>query len=416
MRQSDLFTKTRKEAPADEIAKNAQLLIRGGFVHKEMAGVYSFLPLGLRVLNKIAHIIRDEMNKAGGQELLMSSFHPKENWLATGRWDSMTDLYKVADSSGREVALGPTHEEIIVPIMREYISSYKDLPRSAYQIQNKFRMELRAKAGILRGREFIMKDLYSFHANQEDLDTYYDIMTKVYQNVYDRAGIGDETYLTLASGSSFSKYSHEFQTLTDSGEDNIHVCEKCKVAVNGEILSEQSTCPNCKGPLEPKKAVEVGNIFKLGTKYSDPFALTYKNEAGVNVPVIMGCYGIGLGRLLGTIVEKLSDEKGIVWPAAVSPFDVHVVSLAKEGEENVSGRAEELIAKLEGAGYEVLYDDRDLRPGEKFADADLIGIPLRVVVSTKNANIDTFEVKRRTDDEAKSLSYDELLSLLPKRA
>ena len=416
MKQSDLFTKTRKEAPADEVAKNAQLLIRAGFVHKEMAGVYSFLPLGLRVLKKIEDIIRDEMNKVGGQEILMSSFHPKENWLATGRWDTMDDLYKVSDSSGREVALGPTHEEIVVPLMREYISSYKDLPRNAYQFQNKFRMELRAKSGILRGREFIMKDFYSFHADQADLDAYYDVMTQAYRNVFDRVGLGESTYLTFASGGSFSKYSHEFQTLTDAGEDMIHVCEKCKIAVNGDILADQPTCPTCGGELVAQKAVEVGNIFKLGTKYSDPFALTYKNEAGENIPVIMGCYGIGLGRVLGTVVETHADDMGLVWPQSIAPFDVHVISLAKEGEESVSEHAEELVSKLENAGYDVLYDDRDLRPGEKFAESDLIGIPVRVVVSAKNAGGDSFEVKMRTDGETKSLSYDELISLLPKRA
>ncbi len=415
MKQSDLFTKTRKEAPADEVAKNAQLLIRAGFVHKEMAGVYSFLPLGLRVLKKIEHIIRDEMNKVGGQEILMSSFHPKENWLATGRWNTMDDLYKVSDSSGREVALGPTHEEIVVPLMREYISSYKDLPRNAYQFQNKFRMELRAKSGILRGREFIMKDFYSFHADQADLDAYYEVMTKAYHNVYDRVGLGESTYLTFASGGSFSKYSHEFQTLTEAGEDIIHICEKCKVAVNGEILADHPTCPTCNGALIEKKAVEVGNIFKLGTKYSNPFALTYKNEAGESIPVIMGCYGIGLGRVLGTVVETHADDMGLVWPQSIAPFDVHVISLAKEGEESVSKHAEELISKLESAGYDVLYDDRDLRPGEKFAESDLIGIPVRVVVSAKNAGGDSFEVKMRTDGEAKTLSYDELISLLPKR-
>ncbi len=410
MKQSELFTKTRREAPADEVAKNAAFLIRGGFVHKEMAGVYSFLPLGLRVLNKVAGIIRDEMNKAGGQEILMSSFHPKENWLTTGRWDSMTDLYKVSDASGREVALGPTHEEIVVPLMREYISSYKDLPKNVYQIQNKFRMELRSKSGILRGREFIMKDLYSFHASQEDLDAYYDVMTKSYQNIFDRVGIGGQTYLTFASGGSFSKYSHEFQTVTEAGEDIIHLCEKCKVAVNGEIIADQPTCPSCNGELSPKKAVEVGNIFKLGTKYSAPFSLVYKNEKGEDVMTIMGCYGIGLGRVMGTVVE-LFDEKGIVWPASIAPFDVHVVSLANTDDEMVRTRAEKLVTALESKGFEVLYDDRDLRAGEKFADADLIGIPVRVVVSAKNTE-DTFEVKNRSEAEAQNMTLPELLSLL----
>ncbi len=410
MRQSTLCTKTRKEAPADEVAQNAQLLIRGGFVHKEMAGVYSYLPLGLRVLNKIESIIREEMNNAGGQEMLMSSLHPKENWEATGRWDTMTDLYKVSDASGREVALGPTHEEIVVPLMREYIASYKDLPKSVYQFQNKFRMELRAKSGIMRGREFVMKDLYSFHANQEDLDAYYERMTQVYKNVFDRMGIGEDTYLTFASGGSFAKYSHEFQTLTDAGEDTIHLCTACKVAVNEEILADQPTCPSCNGPLTPQKAVEVGNIFKLGTKYSDPFSLTYKNEAGENIPVLMGCYGIGLGRVMGTIVEKCADANGIVWPASVAPFAVHVISLAG-ADDTTRARAEALVAKLESHGHEVLFDDRDARAGEKFADADLIGIPTRVVISEKQT-AGMVEVKRRDSDTAELMTEEGLFQAL----
>ena len=382
MRQSKLFTKTRREAPKDEIAKNAQLLIRGGFIHKEMAGVYSYLPLGLAVLKRIEQIIREEMNAIGGQELLLSALHPKENWEATGRWTGLDVLFKLKDSLDREYALGATHEEIITPLAKEYIASYRDLPFSAYQFQNKFRAEVRSKSGIMRGREFIMKDLYSFHSSQEGLDAFYEQAVQAYRNIFDRVGIGEKTYLTYASGGTFSKYSHEFQTLTDAGEDTIHLCDTCKVAVNEEIIAEQPTCPSCGGALTPATAVEVGNIFKLGTKYSSAFNLTFKDEAGENKPVIMGCYGIGLGRVMGTVVETLSDEKGIVWPKNIAPYRVHLIAITG-GNEEVKAEANRLYELLMSSGIEVLFDDRDVRAGEKFADAELLGIPTRLVLSEK---------------------------------
>lgn len=394
MRQSQLFTKTRKEAPKDEVAKNAQLLIRAGYVHKEMAGVYSFLPLGLRTLKKIEQIIREEMNKISGQELFLSALHPKEVWEATGRWSALDVLFKLKDSLDREYALGATHEEIITPLAKEYITSYRDLPFAAYQFQNKFRAEVRSKSGIMRGREFIMKDLYSFHTTQEDLDHYYEYAVKAYQNVFERVGLGHLTYLTYASGGTFSKYSHEFQTLTEAGEDTIHVCDTCKVAVNEEILQDQPKCPKCNGDLVPKTAVEVGNIFKLGTKYSDAFKLTYKDEAGADTPVIMGCYGIGLGRLMGTVVEVLSDEKGIKWPKEISPLAVHLVAITG-GNAELQKEADRVYEMLQENNIEVLYDDRDVRAGEKFADADLIGIPTRLIVSEKTISAGGVEFVHR---------------------
>src|SRR3989344_766049 len=289
MRQSQFFIKTRKEAPSDEVAKNAKLLIRAGYIAKLQAGVYTYLPLGFRVLKKIEAIIREEMDAAGGQEILMPSLHPKDNWETTGRWDSMDDLYKVQDSSGRENALGPTHEEVVVPLAKQFVFSYKDLPLALYQIQNKFRMELRAKSGILRGREFIMKDLYSFHRDEADLAAYYEKMKGVYKRVFERMGIGAVTHLTFASGGSFAKYSHEFQTVTPAGEDTIHVCTKCGIAINQEVVADQKACPECgSDELTQEKAIEVGNIFELKTKYSAPFNLTYKDEEGKDQPVIMG--------------------------------------------------------------------------------------------------------------------------------
>ncbi len=410
MRQSRLFTKTRKEAPADEVAKNADLLIRGGYVHKEMAGVYSYLPLGLMVLSKIENIIREEMNAIGGQELLLSALHPKENWIATGRWDGLDVLFKLKDAADHDYALGATHEEIITPLVQDYIASYRDLPFSAYQIQNKFRAELRAKSGILRGREFIMKDLYSFHRDQEDLDRFYDIVTEAYKRIFSRVGIGDRTFFTYASGGTFSKYSHEFQTLSEAGEDIIYINREKGVAVNEEVLEEETlnSLGVTRDELEAVKAAEVGNIFKLGTKYSGAFNLTYKDENGEAQPVIMGCYGIGLGRLMGVVVESLADEKGIIWPEAIAPFKVHLVGLNSDDAE-VKDYADGIYLSLKERGVEVLYDDRDLRAGEKFADSDLLGLPYRVIVSRKSKDEGKFEVVTRATGETRMLTEEELL-------
>lgn len=409
MKQSRLFTKTQKNAPSGETSVNAQLLIRGGFAHKEMAGVYTILPLGWLVLKNIEQIIREEMNAIGGQELFLPSLHPKENWLQTGRWNTMDDLYKVKDASGREFALGPTHEEIVSPLANKYINSYKDLPFAAYQFQNKFRMELRAKSGILRGREFLMKDLYSFHIDQEDLDKYYEKAKQAYKDIFNRVGIGEKTYLTFASGGSFSKYSHEFQTLTDAGEDIIYICEKCSLAINKEIKDETLICPECGGDkFREEKSVEVGNIFKLGTKYSDPFDLKVLNENGKQVPVIMGCYGIGLQRLMGTIVEIHNDDRGIIWPESVAPFKAHLIEVGSQKPE-VKSEAEKIYKKLQEDNIETLYDDREASAGEKFADADLIGIPWRIVVSEKSLAGVGVEVKKRAEKESEIVGIDKLL-------
>ena len=411
MRQSQLFTKTRREIPADEVSKNAQLLIRAGFIHKEMAGVYSYLPLGLRVLKKIEDIIRDEMNKVGGQEVLMSTMQPKENWEKTGRWTGMDDLYKVVDSSGREVALGPTHEEIVVPILKNYISSYKDFPIAIYQIQNKFRMELRAKSGILRGREFMMKDMYSFHTTQSDFEEFYNKMKDSYKNIFIRVGIGHLTYMTFASGGTFSKYSHEFQTITSAGEDTIYVDEAQNIAVNKEVFSDEvlSQLNLEKEKLIEHKSIEVGNIFDLKTKYSAPFDLSYIDQKGEKHTVLMGCYGIGLGRLLGTVVEALSDDKGIIWPESVAPFAVHLLSLGED--EAVKIEAGKVYDALNKVGAEVLFDDRrGLSAGEKFSDADLIGIPYRAVVSERSIKEGGIELKKRTESKGKIISLKELCS------
>ena len=323
MRQSKLFTKTKKEAPSDEVSKNAELLVRGGFVHKEMAGVFSYLPLGLRVLKKIENIIREEMDKAGAQEVLMTALQNPELWKKTGRWDDevVDAWFKTKLKNDTELGLGLSHEEPLVNILSSFVSSYKDLPLAVYQIQTKFRNELRAKSGILRGREFMMKDAYSFHATEEDFEEFYEKMKDVYKNIFKRAGIGHLTYLTFASGGIFSKYSHEFQTITSAGEDTIYVDEASAVAVNQEVFNDEvlSSLGLEKEKLAERTAIEVGNIFELKTKFSQPFNFSYTDEKGEKKIILMGCYGIGLGRLMGTIVEVLSDDKGIIWPSSVAP-------------------------------------------------------------------------------------------------
>ena len=406
MRQSQLFGKTLREPPKDETSTNARLLLQAGYIDKLMAGVYSYLPLGLKVLNKIQNIIREEINAIGGQELLLPALHPRDVWEQTGRWNTVDDLYKLTDSSGRDFALGATHEEIITPLAKRDIFSYRDLPLALYQFQTKFRMELRAKSGLLRGREFLMKDLYSFHVDDNDFQEYYKKVKTAYKNIFDRLGIGDKTIITFAAGGTFSKYSHEFQTLTPAGEDTVYLCDDCRVAVNQEIIDEQKVCPECgcpKDDLRKEKAIEVGNIFPLKTKFSDTFKLTYKDETGKDQPVIMGCYGIGLGRVMGAVVEVHHDANGICWPAAIAPYAIHLVRLGDEPE--TIKQADILNKELTTLGVETLYDERAVSAGVKLKDSDLIGLPVRLVVSSKTASLGKFEYKKRTQKQT-SLSAD----------
>lgn len=408
MLQSKIFTKTLRDSPKDETSKNAQYLIRGGFVDKLMAGVYSYLPLGLRVLKRIENIIREEINVAGGQEIFMPAIHPIENYTTTGR-EAIDVLFHTETQTGHRIVLGQSHEEVIVPLVKKFIESYRDLPLAVYQIQTKFRNELRPKSGIFRGREFLMKDLYSFHADEDDFDRYYKTIQQVYKKIFDRAGIGSATVRTFASGGTFSKYSLEFQTITDAGEDTIFLCERCSVAVNDEVKDDcKNTCPECKKPLshEPKKSIEVGNIFPLKTRFSDAFNLSYKDPDGKQKPVIMGCYGIGVTRLMGAIAEVHSDEHGIIWPESVAPFLVHILPLSKA----VIPEAKRVELSLAEKSIPVLLDDReDKSAGEKFSDADLIGIPWRVVISDNTIKKEGIEVKKRSEREAKIMSVEEFL-------
>ena len=404
MRQSQLFTKTRKDAPSDEASKNAQLLIRAGYISKEMAGVYSFLPLGLRTLNKIMSVIRSEMNAIGGTEVLLSSLQDPEIWKKTGRWDdkNVDVWFKGEIAGGGEAGFGWTHEEAITRIASRNVSSYRDLPFSAYQFQNKFRNELRAKSGIMRTREFIMKDMYSFSRDEKEHQEFYNSCAEAYNRIFKRVGIGGETYKTFASGGAFSKYSHEFQTISSAGEDIIYVAKDKKIAINKEVLNEEvlKDLQVSRDELTEEKAIEVGNIFSLGTRFSDALGLRYKDDKGEEGAVVMGCYGIGPARVMGTVAEVLSDDSGLVWPKEIAPFSVHIVSIGEEGSDAFK-KALELYDELVGRGLEVLIDDRELRAGEKFADADLIGIPLRVVVSEKSLKGGGYEAKERVGGESR---------------
>jgi prolyl-tRNA synthetase len=412
-----LLTKTRKEGPKDEVSKNANLLIRAGFINKEMAGVYSYLPLGLRVMQKIENIIRDEMNKLGGLEMKTSIIQSKEVWEKSNRWsDEVVDnWFKTKLKNGTEVGLSFTNEEAYANILKQYISSYKDLPVYPYDFKSIFRNETRSKSGILRGREFYWKAMYSFSKDENEHNAFYEKAKIAYKNIFDRAGIGHLTYITFSSGGTFSKFSHEFQAVTPAGEDTIYYDEKKKIAVNKEVYNDEvlKGLGLEKNKLIELKSIEVGNIFSLGTKFSEPFDLKYKNEKGEEKLVVMGSYGIGLGRLMGTIVEILSDDKGIIWPVSVAPFKVHIIEITSDNKK-VKDTAEKLYSMLVKNGIEVLYDDRESRAGEKFNDSDLIGIPVRIVVSDKGLEKGEFEIKQRKDGKISSLKEKEILSFVEK--
>ena len=411
MRLSHTFTRTRKQAPADEVAHNAQLLIRAGYVHKTMAGVYSYTPLGLAVLENIKQIVREEMNRISSQELLMSTLQRQELWQETGRWsDELVDVwFKSHLQDGTEVGFGWTHEEPIIELLRSYLKSYKDLPISVYQFQNKLRNELRAKSGIMRGREFIMKDMYSIHASKEDLEAYYQAVIEAYKRCYHRFGLGDDTYVTFASGGAFTKFSHEFQTLCAAGEDYIYLHRGRDLAINEEVVDEAVRELGIdKSELERVKTAEVGNIFNFGTQKSEEMGLVFTGEDGRQHHAYMGSYGIGITRVMGVIVEKFADDKGLVWPEEIAPARVHLVQI---GKESVAA-ADELYDTLQQAGITVLYDDRAARPGEKFADAELLGMPTRVTVSDRLLEAGEWEVVDRRTGKQQRLTTSQLLATL----
>jgi prolyl-tRNA synthetase len=413
MRISQLFTKTSKTAPADEVSKNAQLLIRAGFVYKVMAGVYAYTPLGLKVLENIKQIVREEMDAISGQELIMSSLQKRETWETTGRWDDeVVDVWfksKLKDDT--EVGFGWSHEEPIVEMIQQYLKSYKDLPINVYQFQTKLRNELRAKSGIMRGREFVMKDMYSCSINAEQHDKFYQDTIDAYNRVYDRLGIGEDTYVTFASGGAFTQFSHEFQTVCDAGEDIIYLHRGKNIAVNEEVMDDENLAKLGikRDELEKVKSAEVGNIFNFGTHKSEQMNFAFTNADGERQYVHLGSYGIGITRVMGVIVEKFADEKGIVWPESVAPAKVYLVRI---GGEEAAKHADELYDELSQKGIDVLYDDRDERPGAKFADAELMGIPYRVTVSDRLIEAGHYEYTTRADGVTQTLTRDELLATL----
>lgn len=418
MRQSELFTKTSKSAPADETSKNAQLLIRAGFIHKEMAGVYAYLPLGLRVLENIKHIVREEMNALGAFEIIMTNLQRQELWERTDRWDDkQVDIwFKTNLQNGAPIGLAWSHEEPITDMMRNYIASYRDLPANVYQFQTKLRNELRAKSGIMRGREFVMKDLYSYSRSDEEHQKFYDKVTEAYLKVFERVGIGDCTYVTYASGGSFTQFSHEFQTVTEAGEDIIYLDRNKKLAVNKEVYNDEvlNQLSLDKGQLEELKASEVGNIFSFGTTKSKQLGLTFTDQEGQEKDVVLGSYGIGITRLIGVIAELFADDKGLIWPESIAPAKVHLIRIGDS--EKLLKASDDLYYLLTESNIAVLYDDRNVRPGEMFADADLIGIPNRVVVSEKTLANSSLEYKSRTANEAEQINTEKLLKILSKNS
>ena len=409
MKYSQLFGKTQRQTPKDETSVNAKLLIRAGFIDKLMAGSYSLLPLGFRVVGKIEQIIREEMDKVGAQEILMPLLHPKAIWNETGRWETAKEVMFQFKKDKKEFALSFTHEEILLDLVRKHVQTYHEFPLKLYHFSTKFRNELRAKSGILRAREFLMKDLYSVHTAEKDLDKYYWEVADSYLKVFKRVGL--EAKIVEAAGGVFTQgHTHEFQVLSEAGEDTIYWCDSCDFAQNKEIAQGKSgeVCPKCKkGKIAESKSIEVGNIFRFGTVYSEKMNVTYTDRDGKKKPAYLGSYGIGVTRLMGTLVEVSNDEKGIIWPEQVTPYQVHLLVISDKSQ--VISQAQEIYQKLQKAGIEVLFDDRkDVSAGEKFADCDLIGIPVRLVVSDKTGK-GKVEWKERDKGKVEILTIDEVI-------
>jgi len=413
MRVSNLFTKTSKNIPSGEIAKNAQLLIRAGYISKVMSGVYIYAPLGLRVLEKIKQIIREEMNSVGGQELIMSSIQKKETWNITGRWDDeVVDMwFKSKLKDGTDIGFAWSHEEAIIEMLKDFLASYKDLPINVYQFQTKFRNELRSKSGIMRGREFVMKDMYSCSINQKQHDQFYKDTIEAYNRVFERLGLKDDTYMTFASGGAFTQFSHEFQTICEAGEDTIYIHKGKNIAINEDVMDDENLgkLGVNRDELEKVKTAEVGNIFNFGTKKSEDTDFSFTNSDGKKQFVYFGSYGIGVTRLMGVIVEKFSDEKGLVWPENISPYKIYLLRI---GGDEATSHAEKLYGELTDKGFEVLYDDRDIHPGQKFADSELLGMPYRVTVSDRMLENNQYELVERKNGQKSVLTHDELLAKL----
>lgn len=415
MRHSQIFTKTRKEFPSDEVAKNAQVLIRAGFIHKEMAGVYAYMPFGLMVLEHIKRIAREEMNAIGGQEITMTTLQKKETWEKTDRWnDQNVDVwFKSELKNGTPIGFGWSHEEPITDMMVHSITSYKDLPVYVYQFQTKLRNELRAKSGIMRGREFLMKDLYSYSSSDEMHAEFYKNITQSYLNFYNRVGLGADTFFTIATGGAFTKnISHEFQTICDAGEDIIYIDRKSNIAYNTEALESMDNKDELMQTLEKAKAAEVGNIFSFGGEKSEKMGLFFMDTDGIKKPVILGSYGIGITRVMGVIVEKYADEKGLVWPKAVAPVEIEVVSLHKDKDDVTYTTAEDIYKQLLSSKYTCLIDDRYMGIKDKLESADMYGMPVQIIVGPKTLEKGVVEVKVRKTGETKEVKFGKVVEFI----
>jgi len=396
-----------KNAPAEADTINHKLLVQAGFVRQLMAGVYTYLPFGLLVLRKIEQVIREEMNAIGGEEVLMPMLHPAEIWKKSGGWDSIDVLFKLKSRTEKEYALGQSQEEVVSPLMAEFVRSYRDLPRAIYHIQWKFRDELRSKSGIMRGREFFMKDMYSFHENKEDFEKFYTQAREAYLKIFNRLGLVAK--VTEASGGAFTdKVSYEFEVLTEAGEANILYCNKCDWCVNVDDIQKYTKGGNCgscgESGLVGATASEVGNIFDLGQKYAKAFGVEFVDREGNKLLPVMGCYGIGVSRTMGVLVEKFNDSKGIVWPESVAPFKYHLINHNDSIKET-----QKLYEEMVKRDIEVVWDDREVGMGQKFADADLIGVPFRVVVSPKSLEAGGYELKKRNEESTTIVTNDQLL-------
>lgn len=414
MRQSQLFLRTKKEATKEAVAASHQYLLRGDFIEQTISGVYRFLPLGFRVLKNIEEIIRQEMLKLGAQELLLPALQDKSLWLETNRWETIDPpLFKFKDRHEKDLALGPTDEEEIVDIVRKRIKSYQDLPFSLFQIQDKFRNEMRSQGGLLRTREFLMKDLYSFHTDEKDALNFYEKVRKAYFNIFKRCGLA-AICVEASSGTIGGELSNEFMVLSESGEDKVLICEKCGYGANVEKVGEIKKCPKCECDLIQKTAIEIGHIFYLGTKYSKVMGANFQDKEGKIKPILMGCYGIGLPRLMATIVEISHDENGTIWPKEVAPFDFHLIQI--DDKQKVKKASEDIYNNLEKEGIKILYDDREKSAGEKFVDSDLIGIPQRLVVSEKTLEKDSIEIKKRGEKTTKLVKIKSLHSYIVKNS
>lgn len=411
MLQSQLFTKTKLKPPKEAESISHKLLVQGDFVDCLASGIFSLLPLGFRVYKKIENIIREEMNKIGGQEVYLPTLQPKSLWMETNRWYTIEPpLFKLKDIHKKELCLGSTHEEVITDLIRKRIRSYKDLPFALYQIQNKFRNEMRATGGLLRVREFVMKDLYSFHVSFSDLDKYYKKAAQAYQNIFRRCGIST-IQVEASAGTIGGGESHEFMTLASTGEDKVVICKKCKWSANLEIGKKYKVCPKCKGKLEKYNSIEVGHLFKLGTEYSKKMKANFIDKDGKEKPIISGCYGIGLGRLMATVVEVSHDDKGIIWPKTISPFLVHLLNLQSTNKKVVQ-LAEKIYNSCKKNNIDILYDNRLVSPGVKLKDCDLIGIPIRLIVSEKTAVKNQVEFKLRKENKVRLVNIDKIINSL----